>query len=131
MDRYLGAYSELIYALLRIVAGFLLACHGAQKLFGFFGGMGGGATAPAFTLMWFVGWIELVGGLLVCVGLFTSWAAFLCSGLMAFAYFMVHQPQALFPIENKGELAVIYCFVFLLIAARGAGPLSIEGSRAG
>jgi putative oxidoreductase len=131
MDRYLGRYSEYVYALLRIVAGLMFGCHGGQKVLGFFGGFGGtpGATAEALTLMWWVGLIELVGGLLVGIGLLTSWAAFLCSGLMAFAYFIAHAPQGFFPIVNKGELAVLYCFVFLYIAARGSGPLGIDASR--
>jgi putative oxidoreductase len=131
MDRVLGRYSEYFYALLRIIVGLLFASHGAQKVLGWFGGFGGtpGATAEAMTLMWWVGMIELVGGVLVAIGLLTSWAAFLCSGLMAFAYFIAHAPQAFFPIVNKGELAVIYCFLFLFVAARGSGPVSVDASR--
>ena len=130
MDRYLGGMSDYAYAFVRIVIGFFMACHGAQKLFGFFGGLdGAGHGVPVGQLMWFVGWIEFLGGALVFIGLFASWAAFLVSGLMAFAYFMVHQPQALFPIQNKGELAAVYSFAFLLIATRGSGPLSVDEAR--
>jgi putative oxidoreductase len=119
----LGRFSEQIYGLVRIIAGLLLACHGAQKILGFFGG-----PPPEMPtgMVWFVGSIELVGGALIGVGLLTRWAAFLCSGLMAGAYFLVHQGNALFPIENHGELAVLYCWIFLLIAARGAGPFSLD-----
>ena len=84
------------------------------------------AQAPAF-IVWTSGLIELLGGLLVMVGLFTRWAAFFCSGLMAFAYWMAHGFSALLPIQNHGELAVIYCFVFLYISARGGGPYSFDG----
>jgi putative oxidoreductase len=127
MRRWLGRIEGHVYALMRIVVGFLFACHGAQKLFGVLGGMGGqpGATAPLFELAWFGGVIELLGGALVALGLFTSWAAFISSGQMAVAYFMFHQNQGPLPIQNKGELAALYCFVFLFIAARGSGPWSL------
>ena len=131
MHRQLGSYSPFFYALLRIFAGLMMACHGGQKVLGLFGGMPpSGGSVPAFTLFWFVGMLELIGGLLVAVGLFASWAAFLLSGLMAFAYFMAHFPQGLIPLVNKGELAVVYCFVFLYIASRGSGTLSIDEARA-
>ena len=82
-------------------------------------------------LLWTAGLIELVGGGLIAVGLFTGWAAFICSGQMAVAYFMAHQPQGLLPIQNRGELAAIYSFVFLLIASRGSGIWSVDGARGG
>jgi putative oxidoreductase len=131
MEKYLGPYQDYAYAALRIVTGFLFLCHGLQKVLGLFGGVGGveGQTVPIFSLYWAAGMIELVGGLLVCVGAFTGWAAFLCSGEMAVAYFMVHQPQALFPIVNKGEVAALYSFAFLLIAMRGSGPWSLLRSQ--
>ena len=128
MDRYLGRYAEYVYAVLRIIVGLMFASHGGQKILGLFGGMNG-SSAEAFTFMWWVGMIELVGGLLVAIGLLTSWAAFLCSGLMAFAYFIAHAPQGFFPIVNKGEPAILYCFIFLYIAAHGSGPLSVDASR--
>jgi putative oxidoreductase len=111
---------------MRIVTGFLFLWHGSQKLFGFPGEVPG--QAPAFVL-YIAGPIELVGGVLVMIGLFTRPAAFLSSGLMAFAYWMGHGFQALLPIMNRGELAALYCFVFLYIATRGSGMWSVEGSR--
>ena len=122
-------YAPQVYALFRIVAGFLFMLHGAQKLLGLYGGMGGsGATAAMFTLPWFAGVIELVGGILLMIGLFTRVVAFIASGEMAVAYFMVHQPQGGWPIQNGGELAALYCFAFLYVAARGAGVWSADGA---
>jgi putative oxidoreductase len=113
------------YALMRIMTGFLFLWHGSQKLLGF--------PAPApdapVHIIHIAGPIELIGGALVMIGLFTRWAAFLCSGLMAFAYFLSHAPQAFFPLLNKGELAALYCFVFLFISAHGAGIWSVDGAR--
>ncbi len=132
MDRILGPYSDTIYGLVRIVVGFLFLCHGAQKLFGVLGGMqGSGAPAEMFSLLWVAGVIEFFGGGLVMLGLFASWAAFVCSGQMAVAYFMVHQPNGLLPIQNHGELAALYAWIFLYIASRGAGPLSLDASMRG
>lgn len=112
------------YAALRIVTGFLFMFHGLQKLFGLYGGQ----VQPLASMAGVAGVIETVGGILVMIGLFTSIAAFICSGEMAVAYFMVHQPQGLWPIQNQGELAALYCFVFLYIAARGAGLCSLDAS---
>ena len=122
MQRWLGRYSEIVYALLRVVVGLLFACHGAQKLLGMFGGQG----VPSDPKILVAAVIELVGGLLIAFGLLTSYAAFLASGLMAFAYFMAHAPQGFWPIVNKGELAVVYCFLFLYMAARGSGRYSLD-----
>jgi putative oxidoreductase len=121
MHGILGRHADRIYAIFRIVVGFLFACHGADKLFGAFGGQ----QPPIASLQGLAGIIEFFGGVLVMIGLFASWAAFIASGSMAVAYFMVHQPQGMLPIENKGEPAVLYCFAFLYIAARGAGPWSL------
>jgi putative oxidoreductase len=118
----LGKYSGYAYAIMRLVLGLLFACHGAQKLLGMFGGKGG-----AEGLMMVGGIIELGGGLLIAIGLLTRPAAFLTSGMMAVAYFMAHAGGGLFPIVNKGELAVVYCFVFLFIFFHGGGPLSVDG----
>ena len=115
-------FESQAYAVMRAVAGFLFLFHGLQKLFGMYGG----TAVSLVSLRGVAGVIELVGGLLVMVGLFTSPVAFICSGEMAVAYFMSHQPRGLWPIENRGELAALYCFVFLFIAARGAGPLSLD-----
>ncbi|HEY1937714.1 MAG TPA: DoxX family protein [Candidatus Angelobacter sp.] len=111
------------YAALRIVFGFLFACHGATKIFVVLGG-----HRPNGVLGWTGAGIELVGGVLILIGLLTHLAAFVASGEMAVAYFMVHQPRGFLPIKNGGELAVIYCFVALLIACRGAGKWAVDKS---
>jgi putative oxidoreductase len=115
MERYIGRGSPHAYALLRMVAGLLFATHGAQKLLGLFGGQ----VAPAGSRSWFAGVIELVAGLLVSLGVFTSWAAFIASGEMAFAYFLVHAKGGFWPVVNRGELSALYAFLFLYIATRG------------
>jgi len=124
MDKFLGKYSSYIYALLRIVVGFMFALHGAQKLFGF--PPSNRPPMPLDALTTVGGAIELVGGLMIMFGLLASVGAFLASGMMAVAYFMAHQPQGALPIQNGGELAVLYCFVFLYIAAHGSGIWSID-----
>ena len=126
MAGFMRSYEGQTYAMLRIVAGFLFFWHGSQKILGFPPPPPELAQAPA-AIVWISGLIELVGGLFVMVGLFTRWAAFLCSGLMAFAYWMAHGFNGLLPIQNHGELAVIYCFVFLYISARGGGTYSFDG----
>jgi putative oxidoreductase len=117
-----GRYSEILYFLMRFVLGLLFACHGAQKLFGVLGGK----VMTGNPLMLTAGIIEFVGGLLIAVGLFTRVAAFLASGEMAVAYFKAHAPRGFWPVLNEGELAVVYCFVFLFIAAYGAGLYSFD-----
>ena len=126
MKSFMSTYNSHCYALMRIVAGFLFLWHGSQKLFGFPGGMPAGV--PAF-ITYIAGPVELVGGILVMIGLFTHWAAFITSGQMAVAYWMVHGTKALLPIQNKGELAVLYCFVFLFIASQGGGIWSVDAAR--
>lgn len=127
MQIFLGKFSGPIYAAMRIVVGLMFAQHGAQKLFGWIGGMGeDGGPAAFLSLMFFAGLIEFFGGLLVAVGFQTNWAAFIASGQMATAYFMAHASRGLFPIQNRGESAVIYSFIFLYIAAHGAGTLSLD-----
>ncbi len=121
------ALEPFLRSLLRIVAGFMFSFHGMQKMFGSFGGLGGGgARAHFMTLPWIAACIELAGGLLLLIGLFASIAAFVASGEMAVAYFMVHQPKGPFPILNGGELAVLYCFIYLYLCAAGPGPLSAD-----
>jgi len=120
MERWLGRFSNLFYALLRIVAGVLFACHGAQKLFGVLGGQ------KQEGLLQVAGVVEFVGGILIAVGLFAGFAAFIACGEMAVAYFKQHAPGGFWPIINKGELAVVFCFVFLYVASRGSGILSID-----
>ncbi|MBW2424810.1 MAG: DoxX family protein [Deltaproteobacteria bacterium] len=126
MASFMAPFASQTYAALRIVSGFLFLWHGSQKLLGFPGGAPEGAPA---IVIWVAGPIELVGGALIMVGLFTRWAAFVCSGLMASAYWMAHGLRAPLPIQNQGELAALYCFVFLLISSQGAGIWSIDGSR--
>jgi putative oxidoreductase len=126
MERWLGRYSEAAYALLRIVAGLLFACHGSQKLLGFPGAKNG--TVQLGSFMGLAGVIELVGGLLIALGLFTGVAAFLASGQMAVAYFKAHAPDSFWPILNHGELAVLYCFLFLYIATRGGGRYAVDAA---
>jgi putative oxidoreductase len=123
----LGGHTAQIYAILRIVVGLLFFCHGLQKVFGLFGGVNG-APALLFSLLGVAGLIELVGGLLIALGLFTGYVAFILSGEMAAAYFIAHFPQGFWPITNDGELAVLYCFIFLYMASRGAGIWSIDAA---
>ena len=123
---FMSKYSAQTYALLRIVAGFLFLWHGTQKVFGFPGGSTG---ERPFHIAYIAGPIELFGGLLLMIGLFTRPVAFLCSGLMAFAYWMSHGMRALLPIENRGELAALYCFLFLFISAYGPGIWSVDGRK--
>lgn len=108
----------------RIVVAFLFACHGAQSLFGMFGATR--AVAVGSWPGWWAAVIELVGGLLVLLGLFTRPAAILCSGAMAYAYFVVHQPAALLPLQNKGELSALYSWIFVLIAILGPGTIALD-----
>ena len=119
-----GRFTRFAFPLMRIVVGLLFSCHGAQKLFGVLGG-----HPEHHGMMLIAGIIEFGGGLLMAIGLFTRVAAFLASGEMAAAYFMVHAKMGFWPILNKGELAVAYCFVFLFIAAHGAGAFSLDGMR--
>ncbi len=125
MERFLGKYSPQLYILMRVVIGLMFACHGAQKQLGAFGG----STPPMFNQFWIGGVIELVGGVLIAVGLFAGYAAFLCSGMMAVAYFQFHwfggQNAGFWPILNGGEKALLYLFSFLYIASRGSSSGSM------
>ena len=123
MERYIGRGSPVAYVALRIVSGLFFATHGAQKLFGVLGGH----LAPFGSQSWFAGAIEFVTGLLVALGLFTSWAAFVASGEMAVAYFQVHAKQSLWPVLNRGELSAVYSFLFLYIATRGPLAFGLDG----
>jgi putative oxidoreductase len=126
---FLKPHADKIYAVLRILAGLMFMAHGLQKVFGMFGGTPEGA--PAF-IVYGAGTIELVTGALIAIGFFTAPAAFLASGTMAAAFFIGHViPNGwnLLPIVNKGELAVLYCWVFLFMAAKGSGIWSVDASR--
>lgn len=130
---FLGRFEPQIYALMRIIVGFLFLWHGTQKLLGFPPSQGGGGQGLNATMA-VGGAIELLGGLMIMLGLFAWIAAFIASGMMAVAYFGWHFAMAAFlPIQNRGELAVVYCFVFLYIAARGSGIWSLDSlmGRAG
>ena len=122
----LPAHSDKFYAVLRIVSGLLFACHGAQKLFGWFPTERAAQPVELMSLMGLAGVIELACGVLIAIGLVAGPAAFVASGQMAAAYFMAHFKQGFWPIQNGGELAVLYCFLFLYIAMRGAGPWSVD-----
>jgi putative oxidoreductase len=126
MQKALGRFSPYLYALLRIMAGLAFAQHGAQKLFGVLGAQQAVELASQRGL---AGVIEFVGGILIALGLFTSPIAFIASGEMAWAYFQQHAPRGFWPIQNGGELAVLYCFIFLYLAAIGSGKLSIDSIR--
>jgi putative oxidoreductase len=119
--KFLSKFSPKIYAALRIVAGFMFAMHGTQKLFGF----PSGTPMTDDPMMLAAGIIEFVGGLMIMLGVATRVAAFIASGEMAVAYFTVHAKNSFWPIENRGELAALYCFVFLYIAATGSGMWSL------
>lgn len=156
MDRLLGRSSGYTYALLRIVAGFLFLCHGAQK-FGLIqdtspslqgsqsalheqrsgAEIGVAGTTPVQLgsssqlrlptgRRLVAGLIEVIGGTLIMIGLLTTWAAFIASGLMAFAYFLAHAPQGFYPLFNGGEPAVLFCFIWLCVATRPPGPLALD-----
>ena len=130
MEKLLVNYATQTYAILRIVVGFLFFCHGLQKVFGLFGGVNGaGAPAPLLSLFGVAGLIEIIGGFLVVLGLFTGTVAFILSGHMAAAYFIGHFPASFWPIENKGEEAVFYCFIFLYMATQGPGIWSLDAAR--
>lgn len=114
-------FGDLAYAAMRVMVGLLFTCHSGGKLFGAFG------KEPATSSLMIVGGvIELVGGILIALGLGTRLAAFIASGMMAVAYFKSHAPDGFWPIQNKGELAVVYCFVFLAISALGGGRYSLD-----
>jgi putative oxidoreductase len=124
-----GRWPTITLTALRIVAGLMFMQHGAMKFFGVPLPAGMPAAMPSpkpFTQIWFAGVLELVGGLLVAAGLLTRPVAFLLSGEMAVAYFQVHARQGLFPLANQGEVAVLFCFIFLMYAAIGGGQFSLD-----
>jgi len=124
MEKLLAPYA---YAIMRIIVGLLFFCHGAQKIFGWFGGVGGGSV-PLASLYGMAGILEIVLGALIAVGFLAGYAAFIAAGEMAVAYFMAHFPKSFWPLENEGEPAVLFCFVFLYIATQGAGIWGIDDS---
>lgn len=128
-ERNLSRFAPHAYAILRVVTGLMFAVHGAQKVLGVLTDK----QPPVGSLLWIGGVIELVAGVLIALGLFTRVAAFISSGQMAVAYCMYHWKLAFderfFPVVNKGELAVVYCFLFLYIACAGPGRFSVDSSR--
>ena len=123
MTSWCASWAPQLLSILRIIAAFLFMEHGTMKLFGFPAPMG---DISLFSLIGLAGVLEVFGGLLILVGLFTRPVAFLLSGEMAFAYFMAHAPQGFWPALNHGEPAVLYCFIFLYLAAAGGGPWSMD-----
>ena len=123
----MNRFADVTHSLLRIVAGVLFICPGAMKLLGWFGGMPGnpaGGGLPPLLLV--AGVIELVGGVAILLGLFTRPVAFIASGQMAFAYFIGHFPRGFWPIQNHGEPAMLFCFIFLFLSASGPGSFSLD-----
>jgi putative oxidoreductase len=121
-------YADIAHTLLRVMAGLLFAQHGAQKLFGLLGGFGPppGGRVALVSVFGLAGVIEFFGGLMIALGILTRPIAFIAAGEMAVAYFTAHAPRGLWPILNQGEPAVLYCFVFLYLAAVGPGPYSVD-----
>jgi putative oxidoreductase len=119
---FISKYAPQTYAIMRIIAGFLFLFHGSQKLFDF---PPSGNEIPLY-IFWTAGPIEFIGGFLIMIGLWTRWVAFIACGEMAFAYWTAHGTSAILPIENHGELAILYCFIFLFISAYGSGVFSID-----
>lgn len=128
MEKMLANYAPQVYAVMRITVGLLFFCHGLQKVFGLFGGVNG-APAPLFSMLGIAGLIEIITGAMITVGFATGTAAFIASGQMAVAYFIGHFPSGFWPIQNGGEEAVFYCFVFLYMATQGSGRLSVDAAR--
>jgi putative oxidoreductase len=123
---FYATWAPRLLSVLRIISALLIMQHGAQKLFGFPAGAQASPTPPLMSMMGFVGILEFFGGLLLLIGLFTRPVALILSGLLAVAYFMVHAPQGFWPVLNRGELAALYCFVFLYLAVAGGGPWSVD-----
>ena len=124
----LDSWAPRLLSVLRIVAGLLYLLHGTAKLFGV-PPTASGATVPLASRLGVAGVIEIVGGTLILLGLFTSVAAFICSGEMAFAYFLAHAPRGWIPLLNQGELPILLCFIFLYLSAAGPGPWSVDRAR--
>ena len=129
MHRVLGKYAPYLYAVLRIITGLMFTLHGSEKLLGFPPYTQGPPPGISWSLVLVGAVIELVGGLMIALGLWTSYAAFVASGEMAVGYFVLHARHGLLPTVNQGERAVLYCFVFLYFAAQGSGVWSLDALR--
>ena len=126
VGKNLGAWAPVFLSILRIVAALIFMAHGTAKLLGF---PASEMSPAAFSLPWLAGAIELVGGALLAIGLYSRAAAFVMSGTMAAAYFLAHAPQSFYPVLNGGDAAILYCFVFLYIVFAGPGPWSLDAAR--
>jgi putative oxidoreductase len=124
-----ASWSGPLQAALRVMTGLLFLEHGTAKYFKFPLTESFKDGVEVFSLMGLAGAFEVIGGILIVIGLFTQVAAFALAGMMAVAYFLAHAPQGFFPVNNKGEAAILYCFIFLFLAAAGAGPYSLDASR--
>jgi putative oxidoreductase len=125
LDSFYVRWTPRLLSVLRIIVGFVFIPHGAQKLFGFMAPPQW-STPPIFSLVGIAGALEFFGGLLILLGLFTRPVAFILSGMLAVAYFMIHAPGGFWPLQNKGELAVVYCWLFLFFSVAGGGAWSID-----
>lgn len=123
---FLDRFSAPLLSVLRIMSALLFMAHGTAKLLGFPATEMFAQPPEMGSLIWIAGVLELVGGALLAIGLFTRPVAFVLAGQMAFAYFIGHAPQATFPVQNGGDAAILFCFVFLYIAAAGGGPWSLD-----
>jgi putative oxidoreductase len=123
--------TQITYFLLRVVSGLLFFQSGAVKILGWFGGMPGGGSPPVMSQIWIGGMLELVGGVLIMLGLFTRPVAFILAGEMAVAYWQFHAPNGTWPVQNQGVPAVLLCFIFLYMAARGGGDYSLDALMRG
>lgn len=126
VGKNLGAWAPVFLSILRIVAALIFMAHGTTKLLGF---PASEMSPTAFSMPWIAGAIELVGGALLAIGLYSRAAAFVMSGTMAAAYFLAHAPQSFYPVLNGGDAAILYCFVFLYIVFAGPGPWSLDAAR--
>jgi putative oxidoreductase len=122
MEKFLAPFARYAYAIMRIILGLLFVSHGGQKLFGWFGGQ----PVPLGSLFGVAGIIEIVLGVMITIGLFAGYAAFIAAGEMAVAYFIGHFPKSFWPLENQGEPAVLFCFTLLYMATQGAGIWSVD-----
>jgi putative oxidoreductase len=125
LESTLSPWTPRVLSLVRIVAGLIFLEHGTQKLLGF---PPGGRVVEAMSLSWWSGVVELLAGLAITLGLLTRPAAFLASGTMAFAYWIAHAPQNFFPVNNGGDAAILYCFLFLYLVFAGPGPWSLDAA---
>jgi len=126
MEATLTSWAPRVLSVVRIMAGLIFLAHGTQKLLGF---PPADSFPPAFSLPWIAGAIELVTGALLVVGFLTRPAAFLASGTMAFAYWIAHAPRDFYPVNNGGDAAILYCFLFLYLVFAGPGPWSVDAAR--